>query len=501
MGVVTENRRAFIALAVFVAMLAVVGPRHEPWFDESQAWLLGRDATLWDLLAHRVRYEGSPGLWHAILWLLSHAGMPFSYLWLVSAAFACGGAWVLLTRAPFPFWLRVGIVFSYFMAYQYAVVARSYALDLLLIPLAAATFAERLHRPVLYGLLLGLLANVNAHSFIIAAALSCEFLVALWRRGAWRQADVTGCAIYAAAAIAAVLQALPPADAAFASAPEKSPEILRGVMMIAEAFVDRPDIWNSARPDGQSLLWGFAFSIALLIPSFLLFRRAGVMSLAGAVFAGLLAFSILKFANAWHAGLLYLFWIFAIWIGWPSLGAFPTGFRRAIVASVAAIVTVNVLYAAAATLRDAREPYSAGPAAAQALAAARHSQDGAIAAAGFKTFAVQPWFAANAFANYQNGASDPAYYTWRTGESFKAFVTLDRWRATVGHGAYSALLLSLDGLSPHEIDRYIATARDAGFCKLSEFPGGLIWKSYVRESDAMLVFTRCDNRMRAVDLR
>src|SRR5205807_46535 len=138
---------------------------HEPWFDEAQAWLLGRDTTLWDLLAHRLRYEGTPGLWHALLWLAAHAGLPFSGLWLISATLAVAGAFVILTRAPFPYWLRVGTVFSYFVAYQYAIVARSYALDLVLIPLIAARFAERLRRPVLYGVLLGLAANANAHSF------------------------------------------------------------------------------------------------------------------------------------------------------------------------------------------------------------------------------------------------------------------------------------------------------------------------------------------------
>ena len=82
MGAVTlpERGRSVVTLVLFAAMLAIVGPRHEPWFDEGQAWLLARDATLWDLLAHRVRYEGTPGLWHAILWLFSHAGMPFRLL-------------------------------------------------------------------------------------------------------------------------------------------------------------------------------------------------------------------------------------------------------------------------------------------------------------------------------------------------------------------------------------------------------------------------------------
>ena len=488
-----ERRRTVIVLAAFATMLAIVGPRHEPWFDEAQAWLIARDATLWDLLAHKVRYEGSPGLWHALLWLLAHAGMPFSWLWIVSGALACGGAWIILTRAPFPFWLRTGIVFSYFMAYQYAIVARSYALDLMLIPLIAASFANRVNRPVLYGALLGLLANVNAYSFIIAAALFAEFVLASWKRHGFGRAHVIGCATYMAAAMAAALQAWPPSDVSFASGPEKIPEVSRGLMMIAEAFVDRIDIWSPTKPDGPSFLWGFIISILLLVPSAVLFVRARIALLAAAVFAGLLAFSILKFANAWHAGLLFMFWIFAVWIAWPSLAAFPTIHRRMITASVATIVSVNVAYAAAAALRDIREPYSAAPAVAELLV--QQTENGPIAAAGFKTFAVQPWFAANTFANYHAGAPTPAHYTWQTGETFRAFVTPDRWRALVEHGTvYGALILSLDGMSEQEIDAYVAAAHDAGYCKYAKLPGGLIWKSYVRESDAMLVFTRCTAR-------
>jgi hypothetical protein len=82
MGVLTQS--CYISICplsafIFSAILAIVGPHHEPWFD-AQAWLIARDATLWDLLAHRVRYEGSPGLWHLLLWFLSRAGMPFTWL-------------------------------------------------------------------------------------------------------------------------------------------------------------------------------------------------------------------------------------------------------------------------------------------------------------------------------------------------------------------------------------------------------------------------------------
>jgi hypothetical protein len=480
----SERPRAAVALAAFAAFLLVVGPRHEAWFDEGQAWLIGRDVSLWSLLTERLPYEGSPALWHGLLWLLSHAGMPFSWLWAVSAAFACAGAWVILTRAPFPFWLRVAMIFSYFVAYQYAVVARSYALDLLLVPLLAATFAGRLRRPLVYGLLLGLCANVNAHSFIIATVLFAEFAFAAWRSGAWRRAHVAGGTIYLLLGCLAALQASPPADSSFAGAVGLALE--RAPNMIAEAFIDRWDILSPLPPSAIGLTWGAIISVVLLVPTLRLVRRAGVGLLVGALFAGVIGFSVAKFANAWHAGLLFLVWIFALWIGWGALRALAQTDRRMLVGSVAIIVVVNALYTASAALREIREPYSAGPSAARHLVG-----DAPIAAAGFKTFAVQPWLDANAFRNYHGGAPQMAHYAWRKGEEFKPDATLENWRALLAAGAYGTLLLSDDTLRPGLIDQFIARAREAGYCKSAEFRGGLIWKSYVREDDGLLIFTRC----------
>ena len=475
---------AVVALAAFAALLLIVGPRHEAWFDEAQAWLVGRDVSLWTLLTERLPYEGTPALWHGLLWLLSHAGMPFSWLWAVSAAFACAGAWIILTRAPFPFWLRVGVIFSYFVAYQYAIVARSYALDLLLIPLLAATFADRLRRPVLYGVLLGLCANINVHSLVIAAVLSAEFVVAAWRSGAWRRAHVLGGTISLLLGCLAARQAFPPPDSSFADATFLMGE--RGQLMIAEAFIDRLDILSQLPPSDNTLTLGALVSLVLLAPTIMLVTRAGVSLVVCALFAGLIGFSVVKYANAWHGGLLFLVWIFALWIGWGMLRELSSAERRLVIGSVALIVFVNVFYTGCAALRDIREPYSAGPAAAKHLV-----HDTPIAAAGFKTFAVQPWFDANLFQNYHHGTPLVAYYTWRKGTTFRPDSTLEFWRALVAEGRYGSLLLSNHTLGPDLLGQYLAVAREAGYCKSAEFPGGLIWKSYVRESDGLIIFRRC----------
>ena len=458
-----EPWRSLLVLALFAALLATVGPRHEPWFDEAQAWLIGRDTTLWDLLAHRVRYEGTPGLWHALLWLFSHAGLPFAYLWVVSAALAAIGAWIILTRAPFPYWLGVGIVFSYFVAYQYAIVARSYALDLVLIPLIAVTFSERLQRPVRYGLLLGLCANANAHSFVIVGVLFAEWLLAAWRSGRVQRAQIAGAAVYLALAGAAVLQAWPPSDGGYLA--EHARDVGTGMLVFLEAFVDRIDLWRFSIPGFQPIIAGLVVSVLLLVPSFALFWRAGIAPVVVAAFVAVFVFSIVTFANVWHAGILYLFWILALWVGWGALGRMAATERRLVVASVATVVFVHVFYTAVASVRDIRDAYSAGPAVAQMLARG----DARVAAAGFKTFAVQPWFAANTFANHRVGARPQAYYVWQAGAGVARHGTFDRWNALVWDRRYDTLVLSNHRVSG-EIAHYVAAARAAGYCARPSFP-------------------------------
>ena len=77
------------AFAVFVLSLLYVGFRHEAWFDEAQAWLIARDDTPWRILSQTARYEGTPPLWHLLLWAPAHLGYPYRGLWLISATLAC----------------------------------------------------------------------------------------------------------------------------------------------------------------------------------------------------------------------------------------------------------------------------------------------------------------------------------------------------------------------------------------------------------------------------
>src|SRR5438045_2170909 len=119
---------AVISLYLFVVGVGVTV--HEPWFDEAQSWLLARDASIWRLLTTYLRYEGHPPLWYLILKIPAGLGLPYRSVDIVAALIAATGVLLLVLNREIPAVLRILLPFTYFVAYQYTVTARSYVLIL-----------------------------------------------------------------------------------------------------------------------------------------------------------------------------------------------------------------------------------------------------------------------------------------------------------------------------------------------------------------------------------
>jgi hypothetical protein len=472
-------------LAAFACWVLIVGAHHEPWVDEAQAWLLARDNDLGDLLFARVRYEGSPGLWHALLWLCIHAGLPFERLYLVSATCAIAGAAIMLWRAPFPLILRVALITSYFPAYQYAIVARSYALDLCLVPALAALFARRLERPVSYAALIGVLANCNAHSFVAAAVLGCEFALAVVRAGTWRTWQVAAALSLATGlGLFAVLCAWQPADNVFLSL-NNMPPFIKAVVLVTESFIDRLSVWD-AQPPAQL---NPALSFIVLAPSVRLFVRAKSMALSAALLMAPVGFSLWKYGNAWQSGLLFLFWVFLLWTSWPALSARPM-LKRVVVGSVGVLCALQTVEAVRSGLWDIAHPYSAAQRAADIVIDWRGSHpDGKIAGFGYKTFALQPYFPSNIFANYHAGAAASSYITWKKNDAWTPYPTTRDWQL-LSMAGFGLIILAPSGLLPAELKDRQTFLRRTGYDLLASLPGHMQWKGYEREDDSLLIFAK-----------
>lgn len=156
---------------------------HEPWFDEAQAWLIARDASLQDILFSLPHYEGHPPLWHLILLPFARAGISYEVgIKLVSILLSGTAFWLILFKSPFPRAVRFVLPFTYFLFYQYTIISRNYSLMLLAFVVVAMCHRTRNRRPFGYVLALMLLCASSAYGLAFSAGIALVWVGELWRK-------------------------------------------------------------------------------------------------------------------------------------------------------------------------------------------------------------------------------------------------------------------------------------------------------------------------------
>ena len=129
------------------------------WRDEVRAFSVATRAPSWPALATSLHQEGHPILWYAILRIgyeLTHSHL---VLPVASLAIAAVAAFLILRFAPFPFWIRLLMIFGVFLGYEFSVVARNYGIGILLMIAACVAFPARQERPILLAIALALMGQ------------------------------------------------------------------------------------------------------------------------------------------------------------------------------------------------------------------------------------------------------------------------------------------------------------------------------------------------------
>ncbi len=378
----------YIAAGVYVVLTVFALRSHEPWADEAQSWLLARDASLRYLWASLAHYEGTPGLWQTLIHGLIRLGLPYSAYGFVSATLSLAGVCLLLRYAPLPIFVRAALPFTYFLCYQYAVIARSYALIAPLLFAVAAIYPQRRERPVLMTVLLALLAGVSAHGFLVSA---CIWIVIyapmLGRGGASRKKILVAGVSYLLILVFFLVSAWPAKDGTFADH--------RGLANLRLL----PEIAKAGLAAAFTGYWIPTLAVIALSAPFL-WRGGGWLIFLLAT-ASLCLFGAAIYAQLWHFGIVFLVWIFAMWIS-----AYNTRLTTAALAALIAAIAFQCYWTGAAVLYDWRHPYSGSAAAAEYLRESGIASKG-IYAVGFPSVAVQPYFRSNIYSDYRHG-----YWDW-----------------------------------------------------------------------------------------
>ena len=119
----------FVLLAVYNVIRLF---RHAMWRDELQAFMVAAASnTPLDLFA-KLKYEGHPGLWHLLLWVVTRFTTDPVAMRVLHLVIALGD-WVLVWRlSPFRPVGKLLLLLSYYLFWEYFVVSRAYALGVLL---------------------------------------------------------------------------------------------------------------------------------------------------------------------------------------------------------------------------------------------------------------------------------------------------------------------------------------------------------------------------------
>ena len=480
---------------VYAVAVGITVAHHEPWADEAQAWLIAKNLPFWKMLLGQVRYEGTPGLWHSSLWVLSHIGLPYgSMLWFSWTAAVCS-TWFFLTYSPFPLFLRALIPFTFYLCYQFAVVSRSYVLMPLLVFAAVHLIRIKSTRILLFGLIAGLLANCNVFGLFISFGLA---LVYLWQvrhslRGkALRDLLYKGVLPYGLLAALAVATAAPPKDMRFLSS-------TLGEMLNKHTGPDDPS-HPPIRLDGVILKQHLLDYVAPLSHSFwfamvtlgVVIWQAGTHRFPIALLPA--AFLILSLELVYkaprHMGLFPLMLFAVLWLVWPDRETPVLQYRIAdlLCSGVFVLICIpQIAWSVRAVHFDFTQNYSGSRACADFLR--KNSAGLTVFGYDYFTVAVTAYFDGPIFRN-----QSAEFWPWSTTNTTD--LRLDRivserpeyvvlaWNenATFGYKISTTL-------SP-PVDRMQQYIRATGYKPVALFTGSQVMRNFFSERDFFQVFRR-----------
>ena len=215
MGEKKLNKNTAVCGAIFAlyALLTLIGAlNHELWYDEAQAWTIARDNTIGGIF-HQLGYEGHPPLWYLILYAFSHTGFECTVIPIISWFITASAAAVIMFKAPFHIATKAALLFSGGFLFYNSVMSRVYCLINLLVVLTAWLYPKRKARPILFGVLIALLANTHIciSGFIgIMGIFMITDLLRGFRTNTAKQnaAEITGLAISGAGVLLMVIPLL-----------------------------------------------------------------------------------------------------------------------------------------------------------------------------------------------------------------------------------------------------------------------------------------------------
>lgn len=310
-----SNKRFFLFITlVLYAVLVLFGVwHHEPWRDEAHPWNAAKEDSLWQII-ESVRYSPTPILWTFLLIPFAKLGFPYITMSLLHGSVAIVSMGLLLFISRLPLGLKMLIPFSYYMAYEYAIVSRQYVLTIALLFCIAILYKSQLKKPLLYAVCIALLFQTNIYSFLPAGLLSFLFCIKLIKHKVPRAVSIIAIILVGASALWTFVAYIPHPQGVNQMAPRDALEELPrvGVNAISSSMFSKAIV--SVHPIVSSVI---LMTTVLVFGLLLILIKVNkeLMLLAGSSFFWLLYTNLyLHGGTLRHHGLFFVYLLFIMWL-------------------------------------------------------------------------------------------------------------------------------------------------------------------------------------------
>lgn len=319
--VITWESAIFILYSVIMLFTVL---HHEPWRDEAQAWLIARDLPFFSIFS-QMGYEGTPALWHIILAPFAKLDFPYITINLIHLVIIYLVAAVFIYKSPFSLITKTLFIFSYYMSWEYSIIARNYSISVLLLFLIATLYGDRFKKPIVYATLIFLLFNTNAHSFFIAGSLVAVFLFESYKNRVIKDYKIA-IFIMILGALFSILQLLSPSD-----------NINYGLFLRHNFDAPFNAIRNAFFPHISSASYmGLIMGIVILLLSCIYLYRVSrtAIFILLVSYMGLFYIFIFKHGGGYrHHGFILIVLLFTLWISHPSAQKLVIGIKYKLILS------------------------------------------------------------------------------------------------------------------------------------------------------------------------
>jgi hypothetical protein len=364
---------------IFLAAVLFQISRHVMWRDELRTWQIARDSSGLISLNRNMQYDAVPFVWNSIVFVLTRFFDSPVAMQIVHAFIAAAVVFVVARWSPFPRFAVVLFAIGYFPLFEYAVIARSYALTFLLITIACALIAQPRVRLLWLAAVLFLLAQVSVWSPLFAGLLLAAGTAKVVLGNPDSRPDpktlAAAALIVLAGGVLCLFQLFPGPGPSFTSGWRgvlPSRRVVRTIATIFRGLVPIPvpgeHFWNTNVLDEIPITQAvIGVSILGLIGLTIARRPVALgMFVVGAV--SLVAFTGLRFRGAnRHHGYLFMLTIATFWMAaatpeWRRIGSRWERRRNRLLTTILAVnaiaglvaVTAGLIYPFSATLAAAQ---------------------------------------------------------------------------------------------------------------------------------------------------